>query len=152
MFGASRVTGVLYPVINSLKQFRFHVGRLNVVLDWDPSRRICWSFMCESLDSASTELAIDLAIERQRLQIESELARARLRTATTSIPPIRFQQLLDLSETFRLVDAGGGDLHTAPIRRSASRATPVNRPDGHQHGRGASSLSVAYGLITGNTV
>jgi hypothetical protein len=109
--------------------------------------------MCESLDSASAELAIDLAIERQRLQIESELARAGLGTAATSIPPIRFQQLLDLSETFRLVDAGGGgELHTAPIRRTASRATPVNRRDGHQHGRGVLSLSVGPGLITGNTV
>ena len=37
----------------------------------------------ESLDSASAELAIDLAIERQRLQIESELARAPLGRAAT---------------------------------------------------------------------
>jgi hypothetical protein len=91
--------------------------------------------MCESLDSASTELAIDLAIERQRLQIESELARARLGPVATSIPPMRFQQLLDLSETFGLVDAGSGDeLHTAPIRHCACRATPGNRSDGHEHG------------------
>ena len=109
--------------------------------------------MCESLDSAPAELAIDLAIERQRLQIESELARERLSAAATSIPPIRFQQLLDLSETFRLVDASGGDeLHTASIRHCASRAIPGNHRDGHQHGRGVLSLSVAPGLITGNTV
>ena len=54
--------------------------------------------MCESLDSASAELAIDLAIERQRAQIESELARARLCPAATSIPPIRFEQLVEASD------------------------------------------------------
>jgi len=91
--------------------------------------------MCESLDSASAELAIDLAIERQRLQIESELACARLGTAATSIPPIRFQQLVDASENFPVVDTGGGDeLHTAPIRRCACRAIPGNRRAAHEHG------------------
>jgi len=109
--------------------------------------------MCESLESASTELAVDLAIARQRLQIESELARARLGTAATSIPPIRFQQLADVSENFPVVDTGGGDeLHTAPIRHCACRAISGNRRDGHEHGRGVLSLSVAPGLITGNTV
>jgi hypothetical protein len=109
--------------------------------------------MCESLDSASAELAIDLAIERQRVQIESELARARLGPVATSIPPIRFQQLVEASETFPLVDVGGGDeLHTAPIRHCACRATPGNRSDGHENERGVLSLSVAPGLIAGKTV
>jgi len=111
--------------------------------------------MCESLDSASAELAIDLAIERQRVQIERELARARLDPVATSIPPIRFQQLVEESETFPLVDDGGGDeLHTAPIRHCACRATPGNRRDDyeHEHGRGVLSLSVAPGLVTGKTV
>jgi hypothetical protein len=111
--------------------------------------------MCESLDSASAELAIDLAIERQRVQIESELARARLGPVATSIPPIRFQQLVEASETFPLVDVGGADeLHTAAIRHCACRATPGNRRDAHEHehGRGVLSLSVAPGLVTGKTV
>jgi len=76
--------------------------------------------MCESLDSASAELAIELAIERRRLQIESELARARLGTGATSIPPIRVQQLLDLSETFRLVDGqGSGIVFIVRLRKTA---------------------------------
>ena len=61
--------------------------------------------ICESLDSASAELAIDLAIERQRLQIESQLARARLGRAATSVPAIRIQQLVEERKAFLLVDA-----------------------------------------------
>ena len=52
--------------------------------------------MCEFLDSALVELAIDVAIEHQRLQIESELAHARVGRAATSVPPIRLKLLFIL--------------------------------------------------------
>jgi len=65
--------------------------------------------MFESLDSASAELAIDLAIERQRLQIETELARARIGRAASRIPQIRMQQLVNVREALLSVDAAGKD-------------------------------------------
>jgi len=65
--------------------------------------------MFESLDSASAELAIDLAIERQRLQIETELARARIGRAASRIPQIRMPQLVNVREALLSVDAAGKD-------------------------------------------
>ena len=87
--------------------------------------------MFESLDSASAELAIDLAVERQRLQIENALARARIGRTASRIPHIHMQQLVNVSEALLSVNAGGKDeLDTGPNHL----ARTATGQDGKLHG------------------
>lgn len=88
--------------------------------------------MCESLDSASAELAVDLAIERQRRQIESELAHARVGVAARRIPQIQMQGLVNVREA-----SGGGvdtsgedDLHNGSVHPAETTTVRAERPRG----------------------
>ena len=83
--------------------------------------------MFESLDSASAELAIDLAIERQRRQIKSELARARVGRAASRIPQTHIQRLVHVREALASVDTAGEDKpHTLSDRPAKTAAARTN--------------------------
>jgi hypothetical protein len=89
--------------------------------------------MCESLDSASAELAIDLAIERQRRQIESEVARARVGRAASRIPQIHMQRLVNVREALAIVDTTGEDeLHTGADHPAKTAAGQAERLHGEE--------------------
>jgi hypothetical protein len=92
--------------------------------------------MCESLDSASAELAIDLAIERQRRQIQSEVARARVGRAASRIPQIYMQRLVNVREALANVAAAGEDeLHTGSDQLAKTVAGQDERPNGEAEQR-----------------